>query len=137
MGKVIEMVSYENIPEYTGLDNTTSIEIKEGCEWDGHAYATCVGMVYDDGIVESYFKKDKENGNTEIFDKLRNDIQLIEKHVNLRNYETMETSSGVRYFIPYKVKDHSSDKPTIRTIFFTVSSFVIVFIKSNFFHFLI
>ena len=64
MGKVIEMVSYENIPEYTGLDNTTSIEIKEGCEWNGHAYATCVGMVYDDGTIESYFKKDKEKGKT-------------------------------------------------------------------------
>ena len=113
MGKVIEMVACVDIPEYTGIDNTTSIEIREGCEWNGHAYATCVGMIYDDGTVESYFKKDKENGNTKIFDKLRNDIRLIEKHVNLRNYETMELSSGVRYFIPYKVKDHSSDKPTV------------------------
>ena len=41
------------------------------------------------------------------------DIRLIEKHVNLRNYVTMKTSSGTRYFIPYKVKDHSSDKPTV------------------------
>ena len=113
MDKVIEMVSYENIPEYARLGNTTSIEIEEDCEWNGHAYATCIGMVYDDGTVESYFKKDKENDNTEIFDKLRNDIRLIEKHVNLRNYETMELSSGVRYFIPYKVKDHSSNKPTV------------------------
>lgn len=113
MGKVIEMISFENIPDYTGLSNETSIEIKEGCEWNGHAYATCVGTIYDDGTVESYFKRDKENNNTEIFDKLRNDIQLIEKHVNLSNYETMEISSGVRYFIPYKVKDHSSNKPTV------------------------
>lgn len=117
MGEVIEMISYENIPEYTGLGNTTSIEIKDGCEWYGHAYATCVGMIYDDGTVESYFKTDKENGSTEIFDKLRSDIRLIEKHVNLRNYETMEASSGVRYFIPYKVKDHSSDKPTVTDVY--------------------
>lgn len=113
MGKVIEMESYENIPEYTGLGNTTSIEIREGCDWYGHAYASCVGMIYDDGTVESYFKKDSENGNTEIFDRLRKDIRLIEKHVNLRNYDTMELSSGTRYFIPYKVKNHSSDKPTV------------------------
>ena len=113
MGKVIEMESYENIPDYTGLGNTTSIEIRDGCNWYGHAYASCVGMIYDDGTVESYFKTDKENDNTEIFDKLRNDIRLIEKHVNLINCETMKESSGTRYFIPYKVKDHSSDKPTV------------------------
>ena len=113
MGKVIEMISYENIPDYTGLSNETSIEIKEGCEWSGHAYATCVGITYDDGTVESYFKRDKENNNTEIFDKLRNDIRLIEKRVNLGNYDTMESSSGIRYFIPYKVKEHCSDKPTV------------------------
>lgn len=113
MGKIIEMESYENIPEYAKLGNTTSIEIKDGCEWNGHAYATCVGMITDDGIVESYFKTDKENGNTEIFDKLRNDIHLIEKHVYLINRDTMKERSGVRYFVPYKVKDHCSNRPTI------------------------
>lgn len=113
MGKIIEMESYENIPEYTKLGNTTSIEIIDGCEWNGHAYATCVGMIMDDGIVESYFKTDRKNGNTEIFDKLRNDIHLIEKHVNLINRDTMKERSGVRYFIPYKVKDHCSNRPTI------------------------
>lgn len=113
MGKVIEMESYENIPDYTGLGNTTSIEIRDGCNWYGHAYASCIGMIYDDGTVESYFKTDKENDNTEIFDKLRNDIRLIEKHVNLINRETMKESSGTRYFIPYKVKNHCSEKPTV------------------------
>lgn len=113
MGKVIEMISYEDIPEYTGLSNETSIEIKEGCEWNGHAYATCLGMICDDGTVESYFKIDKENNNTEIFDRLRNNIHMIEKRVHLVNRETMRERSGYRYFVPYKVKNHSSDKPTV------------------------
>ena len=113
MGKIIEMNAYENIPEYTGLGNTASIEIRDGCEWNGHAYASCVGMIYDDGTVESYFKKDSENGNTEIFDRLRKDIRLVEKHVNLRKYDSLELTSGTRYYIPYKVHNHCSDKPTV------------------------
>lgn len=113
MSKIIEMVSYENIPEYTGLGNTTAIEIRDGCEWYGHAYATCVGMIKDDKTVESYFKIDTQNGNTEIFDKLRNDIKLIEKHCNFMDRESMDLRSGTRYFIPYKVKDHCSTKPTV------------------------
>jgi len=113
MGKIIEIESYENIPQYTGLSNTTSIETREDTEWNGHAYAICVGMIKDNGTIESYFKADKESENTEIFDKLRSDIQLIKKHVTLRNYDTMELLSGTRYFIPYKVKEHCSNKPTI------------------------
>lgn len=38
---------------------------------------------------------------------------MIEKHVNLIDRDTMKERSGVRYFIPYKVKDHCSNKPTI------------------------
>ena len=117
MGKVIEMESYENIPEYTGLSNTTTIEIKDNCEWHGHAYAICVGAIKDDGNVESCFKTDKENGNTEIFDKLRSDIQLIEKHFNFMDHDSGYLRSGIRYFIPYKVKGHCSSKPTITDVY--------------------
>lgn len=70
-------------------------------------------MIYDDGAIESYFKADKENGNTEIFDKLRNDIGMIKKHINLVDCETMKEKSGNRYFIPYRVKNHCSNKPTV------------------------
>lgn len=123
MSKIIEMESYEDIPEYTGLEkNSASIEIKDGYEWNGHAYATCVGMIMDDGTVESYFKTDNKNGNTELFDRLRNDINLLEKHVNLINRNTMKERSGVKYFIPYKVKGHCSDKPTITDIHISYGS---------------
>lgn len=113
MNKVIEMISYEDIPEYTGLSNTISIEIKEGREWYGHAYAICVGIIYDDETIESYFETDEKNGNTEIFDRLRNDIGMIKKHVYLVNRETMKEKKGNMYFIPYRVKDHCSSKPTV------------------------
>lgn len=113
MGKTIELVACVEVPEYTGLKNTKEIEVRDGCEWNGHACSTLVGMILDDGTVESHFKKDIENGNTEIFDRLRNDIQMIEKHVNLYNLETNQERCGRRYYIPYKVKNHCSDRPTV------------------------
>lgn len=113
MGKIIELESHESIPEYTGFKNIETIETREGCNWYGHAYGFQVGIIYDNGTVDSYFKKDSENGNTDLFDRLRNDIRLIKKHVHLVDRNTGEEKSGNRYFIPYKVKDHCSDKPTI------------------------
>lgn len=113
MGKCIEMEACANVPKYVGLENTAFIELKEGCNWYGHAYGTCVGFIGNDGTVESYFKTDCENGTTEIFDKLREDIHLIEKHVHLVDRETMIEKKGRKCYIPYKVKNHSSNKPTI------------------------
>lgn len=113
MNKIIELELYENIPECTDLSNITSIEIKDGYEWDGHAYAFCVGIVLDDGTVESYFKTDKNNENTNLFDKLRRDINMIEKHECVIDRKTGKKKSGNRYFVPYRVKNHCSEKPTI------------------------
>lgn len=113
MRKVIEMVSYEDIPSYTGLENTTSIEIKEGYEWDGHGYGICVGIIKEDGTVESCFKSDINNGNTDIFDKLRKDIHLIEKDFSYIDRSSDELFYMKKYYVPYKVKDHCSNKPTV------------------------
>ncbi|MHC1722486.1 MAG: hypothetical protein AB9836_04675 [Aminipila sp.] len=114
MGKTVELVSYEEIPKYTGLEqNGCKITINDGCIWEGDSYATCVGRILDDGRVESCFKSDIDNNCTEIFDNLRKDMSLLKKHVSLRNIETMEATEATNYYIPYKVKNHSSDKPTI------------------------
>lgn len=112
MEKKIKMESFENVPEYTGLEkNSACITIKDGCTWDGDRYGAWVGRIYENGDKKSAFKKDKENNSTEIFDKLRNDITLIDKHVTVR--QDMKLSNAVDYYIPYKVKGHSSAKPTI------------------------
>lgn len=113
MGKVIEMVSFENVPEYTGLKNEITIEIKDGCEWDGFGHGTLVGVIYDDGTVKSYFGDDAANETTEIFDKLRNDMTLLKQHTYLTDRNTMEMKGAELYYIPYKVKNHCSDKPTV------------------------
>lgn len=112
MEKKIDMESFENIPEYTGLERDSAcITINDGCTWDGDRYGTWVGRIYENGDKKSAFKKDEGNNNTEIFDKLRNDITLIEKHVTVR--QDMKLSNAVDYYIPYRVKGHSSTKPTI------------------------
>lgn len=114
MGQDIEMVSFENVPEYTGLEpNTASISIKNGETWEGHRYATWVGRRFQDGEVKSAFNKDRENKNTEILDRLRCDIKLLEKSVSIRRDNKMEHATD--YFIPYAVKGHCSTKPTVIT----------------------
>lgn len=42
---------------------------------------------------------------------LCNDITLIEKHVTVQR--DMKLSNAVDYYIPYRVKGHSSTRPTI------------------------
>ena len=120
--KKIKVISNEKIPEYTGLKNENVITIPDGTEWDGHAFAEGVGIIYSDGKVESFFKKDRDNGTHDIFDKLKNDIRLVEKQYYFRNHETLESSSGTKYYIPYKVVNHCSDIPTVTDCYVDGSS---------------
>lgn len=112
MGQDIEMLSFENVPDYTGLEpNTASISIKDGETWEGHRYATWVGRIYQNGEVKSAFTKDRESNNTKIFDKLRSDMNLLEKSATIRRDNKMEHAKD--FFIPYAVRDHTSTKPTV------------------------
>ena len=114
MSKRIECVSYEDIPEYTGLEkNTTSITVKDDCLWEGDRYGTYVGCIKDDGTVDSAFVIDNKNGNTEVFDRLRKDIRLYEKRCSKFDRKNGNLFSVTEYYIPYKVKDHVSDKATV------------------------
>lgn len=62
MKNKIKMVSFEDVPEYTGLEkNSATITIKDGHTWDGHRYGTWVGRIYQDGGVYSVFTEDKKN----------------------------------------------------------------------------
>ena len=60
MKNVIEIESYENIPEYVGIKNTGSITVKDGYEWHGHSYGICVGIIYDElhgGVQEDTYNE--------------------------------------------------------------------------------
>lgn len=112
MGKRIEIESFENIPEYTGIKTNSSITIKDGYMWDGDRYGSWIGRIYEGGKICSAFNQDDENNNTEIFDKLRNgDIRLVEKRITVYQ-DNGELVNAVDYYIPYRVKGHSSTRPT-------------------------
>ncbi len=111
MGKEIEICSYFDIPDYTGLNNNTLITVKDGHTWNGDRHGSFVGRIESDGEVISYFKKDKENNNTYIFDKLREDVQLCQRS---RTYaEGKDLKFATDYYIPYYVKNHSSQLATV------------------------
>ena len=88
--KTIAIESLQNVPEYTGFTNHETITIREGQEWDGHTYGFCVGMIKDDGTVNSCFKEDRKNGNTQLFDRLKAEMELYEKHCHLRKRDSLE-----------------------------------------------
>lgn len=108
-----EIVSYEDIPEYTGFKNIETIEIADGAFWDGHAYGFYVGRILDNGKKESAYKKDIKNNNTELFDRLCKDVKLYKKR-SLYIGEDLKDFFATAYYIPYKVKNHSSNKPTVK-----------------------
>lgn len=111
--KTIAIESLQNVPEYTGFSNHETITIREGQEWDGHTYGFCVGMIKEDGTVKSCFKEDRRNGNTQLFDRLKVEMELYEKHCHLRNRDTLELYDATLYFILYRRENHCSTKPTV------------------------
>ncbi len=111
--KKIKAVSYEDIPEYTGLKNEVQIIVNDGCEWFGDRHGVWVGSIRLDGTIKSAFKKDIANNNTELFDKLRKDIKLIGKYRHLVDNENGERFDATDCYIPYRVAEHSSLRPTV------------------------
>lgn len=96
------------------LDTELTFTVKPG--WDGHAIGVCIGRILEDKTKESFVKKDKDEGSTEIFDYMLSEYKpsengLIEKHVT--NYIDGMLTGSTMYFVPYLVKDHSSMIPTV------------------------
>lgn len=114
----IECVSLVNIPEYTGLaseNNKANLTIRDGERFDGDRWGQYVGRVYQDGRVKSAFTKDTASGTNEIFDKLRNDVELAEKYVTVSDNEDYQNLvNATDYYIPYIVENHCSTKSTVK-----------------------
>lgn len=107
-----EVELLEDLPEEIPLKKCGIIITKR--EWYGHSYGDAVGRIYDNGKkVESFFKKDIEQGNTNLFDLLMKTGKLKEKHRMLVNYKTGEDRSCNEYYVMRRVKGHSSAKPTV------------------------
>ena len=57
------------------------------------------------------YDEDKENNNTYIFDKLRDDVPLCQKSRTYADGKDLKFATD--YYIPYYVKNHSSQLPTV------------------------
>lgn len=76
-------------------------------------HGECIGR-YDKSTekFESFFKKDKENGNTYYFDQYRKKCNLIEKHRNVINRLDHKEKQVIDYYVPYDIKESSKNRPT-------------------------
>ena len=112
----IECRALVDIPEYTGLaseNNKAHLTIRDGERWDGDRWGQYVGRIYEDGRIKSAFTKD--GSSSEIFDRLRSDVKLVEKYVTVSdNGDYRKLIGATDYYIPYIVEDHCSLKPTVK-----------------------
>ena len=63
------------------------------------------------GTYESFFKKDIENNNTEIFDKCKNNCKLYKKRKSVLS-DSHQLKDVIDYYLIYIIKESSRNKPT-------------------------
>lgn len=77
-------------------------------------YADRIGRKnVDTGEFESFFKVDAENGNTEQFDRFRENVTLLEEEHTVFSRETLEEKNVIDYYVPYDIQESSKNKPTV------------------------
>ncbi len=77
-------------------------------------YADRIGRKdVDTGEFESLFKVDNKNGNTDEFDRFRENVALLEKEHTVFSRETREEKNVIDYYVPYDIQESSKNRPTI------------------------
>lgn len=77
-------------------------------------YADRIGRKnVDTGEFESFFKVDNGNGNTEEFDRFRENVTLLEKERTVFSRETREEKNVIDYYVPYDIQESSKNSPTV------------------------
>ena len=103
--------------ESMGLLNENKVSLTyNGSEKDGipDVYGEMIGRKnITTGKLESCWKKDKENGNTEELEKCLKLANVYEKHRNLRNFETMESTEAIDYFVLYDIQESRDRKSVV------------------------
>lgn len=110
----ITAISVENLEE-NGLGllpNKMELEVRGNIFPD--TYWEWIGR-YDktNDKLKSFFKKDKEAGNTHYFDEYRKKYNLYEKHRTVFNREDCTEKNVVDYYVMYNILESSKFKPTI------------------------
>lgn len=110
----ITAISVENLEE-NGLDLLPNkIELKVRGNIFPDTYGECIGR-YDktNDKFESFFKKDREAGNTRYFDEYKKKCNLYEKHRTVFNREDYTEKNVIDYYVMYNILESSKFKPTI------------------------
>lgn len=104
--------------EGKGFICNNKIELNSTEQIEGNCIPDTYGFVIGrrdlkSGILESRWKKDVENGNTEELEKiLSGSTTVIEKHRNIVNMKTLNERQVIDYYIPYDIQESSKNKPT-------------------------
>ena len=108
-----------DIPDYFNSEPDKNEGIIETpANWEGHSYCVPIGRVYNaTGIVESFVIEDNNNGNTDIFERLKSDknlnLHIVNRSINVVKNGSKESHNVNEYFIPYSIEGHVSTLPTV------------------------
>lgn len=100
--------------EAKGLILKNKIELKCRGTAIPDIYASIIGRKnVDTGEFESFFKVDNKNGNTEEFDRFRENVTLLEKEHTVFDMETFKEKHVIYYYVPYDIQESSKNRPTV------------------------
>ena len=111
VSKKIKAISTIEIPEAIGLSKVLEFENSASDPFLGHAHGSVIGMILEDGTIKSYFKKDKEDGNSRLFEIAIKEMKLKTKTIHIN--KNGKLISATQYYVPYVIEGHISSMPTI------------------------
>lgn len=77
-------------------------------------YADRIGRKnVDTGELESFFKVDVKNDNTDEFDRFRKNVALLENEHTVFSRETLKEKHVIDYYVPYDIQESSKNKQTV------------------------
>ena len=73
----------------------------------------CIGRYDEDtGEYESFFKKDKDEGNTRLFDQYREKCNLYKRRRTLFVTDNYTEKHVIEYYVMYNIQESSKNRPT-------------------------
>ena len=77
-------------------------------------YADRIGRKnVDTGELESFFKVDVKNDNTDEFDRFRKNVALLENEHTVFSREALKEKHVIDYYVPYDIQESSKNKQTV------------------------
>lgn len=112
MEKTYEVELIDKLPEAIPLAKKGTITTRG--EWYGHSFGDCVGRVYDDGEVVSFFTADQKSGSPVLFNTLRTQGLTRTKQRMMISRNDGRERFCEEHYVMRRIVGHGSGKETVK-----------------------